>query len=194
MEQKETAKTGTTLGVLALYLEHGINCRIVAGSYQGPQPRRLVGLETHKVFPVRLQDGPGPAISITYEECLPELFAFPDLCTSLEDGTVPAVEVAKLALFVPDYLDQQVFDWDKVAYGVDDDDQGQECLSVLVPDGQTIPYRGDPSIVYLWANGDVHVHNGPHSNQIGITTYLRSKHIAVGLTPEQYIRKEVRRA
>lgn len=113
------------------------------------------------------------------DELLPELHSFDQLCTRLEDGTVPAEVVAKMLLAqVVDALD-----WNNVISNEDED-----RVEIQVP----IAGR------YLWL-----LHIQPDYtitcyNSSGIekevtawkaTDYLRSKHFAVGLTADQYIRK-----
>jgi len=172
---------GTTLEILAPYLPYGIEVEWEGG---GKKKRATVrGIDNvfrharHRLVPVvHLVHGDQPAGALSPEWCLPVLRPFSALVTPLEDGTVPARRIAEMALEVPDWLDQPELNWDKLTAIVDEDDQGLEHLIVTVPE---VARLAQPVMLYMWTDGTVHVHNGPHGNQLAIFDQLRAWHFAL---------------
>lgn len=109
------------------------------------------------------------------EEFMLCLKSFPDLLVPLADGVSPAQRVAELILAVPECFDQAEWDWPSLVATVDDDDQGLEHLTVQLQDKQT----ATDCLIHMWGDGTIHVHNGPHSNQLAAYDYLRSQHFAL---------------
>jgi len=105
--------------------------------------------------------------SVGIQDLTPVLCSFDQLCTPLEDGTVPAVEVARL-------LGREAErEYDLVA----GENTRGKCIELHF-DGS---YRG--TLLEEWET------TGQWSI-LKVADYLRSKQFAVGLSSEQYIRKE----
>ena len=173
MNQKQT---GTTLEVLAPYLPHGVELmQIIDGvptarrwpiltalQWKGSnllhrEPDDSVRLGQHEVY--------SPA-----SQFLPVLRPFSALCDPLPDGTVPAVEVAKIQW--PYY---------KTTRATTQPD-GQIHLWALSQDDEGDAYEA--RFIYLAEKDFL-------NNSFGwrAANYLRSQHFAVGLEPHQFIEK-----
>ena len=94
---------GTTLEILAPYLPYGIEVahagwgRGVLSSIHAGRPSAGTEHLGRLVVDYKTEHGHANKL-LSPADVLPVLRSFADLCTPLEDGTVPAVEVAKLAL------------------------------------------------------------------------------------------------
>lgn len=191
---------GTTLEILAPYLPYGIE---VEYTEQVPideasdgsliyEPtsihQKLAGILAHGTaillgnvdyFGEYDGDDEAPLSSL-----LPVLRPFSQLCEPLPDGTVPAVEVAKLVM----QANRPEGRTPIASYG----------LPVLMQDGQVVSVNCHRDTSYTlellvdttWAVctvydfGIVYAHN-----MLAAHSYLRSKHFAVGLEPGQFIPK-----
>lgn len=173
MNTATAAAVGTSLEVLAPYLPYKIeveNIRQNGFTKQGTR-HLLVGLDCTDDFPIK-------AGSMCYkpEGVLPVLRDFSQLTVPLPTGEVPARRIAEMALEVPDWLDQPELDWSKLTAVVDEDDQGLEHLIITVPEVERL---AEPIMLYMWMDGTVHVHNGPHGNQLAIFDQMRAWHFAL---------------
>jgi hypothetical protein len=176
----------TTLEILAPYLPYGIE--VEACSPDGFRAL-FTGIsdalpEENPVHVRTVEDGWTSNSCWPYEDVKPVLRSFADLCTPLEDGTVPAIEVAKLATWVPAELEQPHYLWLSSGAEHDEDEYGNEYVCVRL-----CKLNGPNDLLYIFSHWDIVTPNG-FSNQFCVFDYLRSKHFAVGLTPEQYIRKD----
>ncbi|TGE29776.1 hypothetical protein [Hymenobacter metallicola] len=104
------------------------------------------------------------------EYVTPVLRSFEDLCIPLEDGTVPAVEVAKI-------IGPDKYDWARARA---ESFNGHKYIVVFHHNGSELftLYNDDYGL------SECSLHDG-----LRAIAYLRSKHFAVNLTPDQYIRK-----
>lgn len=169
--------TGTTLEILAPFLPYGIEVEMLWFPLDEDR-HTLRGLDSKTALPVLLGDADqGKRCGLG--ACLPVLRSFADLCTPLPDGTVPAVEVAKMAIGSPHFVGYEKpnprFSGDSlmVSFGV----MSTPCLIV-----------GNGKWSMGWADADGNLN--PCLNQLDILDYLRRNHFAVGLSPDQYIKKD----
>jgi hypothetical protein len=178
---------GTSLEVLAPYLPYGV-------SVQGPFPgseypgttRKLLGLSSDEQGGIIETENAAGFKDYSYLHFFwPVLRPFSQLCTPLEDGTVPAVEVAKLLLndWAKEYsyrivgsksataqnFTVHVFKW-KPAIG----EVLAFRLSFLLDWNWLLRVKWEETIHHL-------------ENIAQAIDYLRSKHFAVGLAAHQFI-------
>ncbi|MBF9140812.1 hypothetical protein [Hymenobacter properus] len=163
---------GTTPEILAPYLPYGIPLQTPFDN-----PRTLSGLQ--------MGDGPCAACKsaegweswLGLEYIKPILRSFSQLVEPLADGTVPAVEVAKMAL--ADCFDE--LDWTKATV-----DQYHWCAAISVPAQSDVRWVYSCTIDEEWE-----IKTGDNlSCSIAIIDYLRRHHFAVGMEPHQYIEKQ----
>jgi len=120
----------------------------------------------------------------------PYLKSFDQLCAPLADGTVPAVEVAKLAVWVPSELEQPEYLWQYSGAEHDEDEYGNEYIAVRL-----CKVGGPNDLLYIFSHWDIITPNG-FSNQPQVFDYLKANHFALPLhgTPllegQDYLRKE----
>jgi hypothetical protein len=151
-------KQGTSLEVLAPYLPYGIE---VENKYAGRGT--LAGLHTKGALALypRVKE---PEMS-AYPNLLPVLLPFSALCTPLEDDTVPAVEVAKLAS-----------GW-RESMGC------PEPKVMFSTFGNPVFVQVDSEHVRIYESGHVEYRDSdkhyPVYNQAAIVDYFRSKHFAL---------------
>lgn len=154
---------GTTIEILAPYLPYSIEVEHNADVFGGRGREVLEGLNAFNGWAALSKSGGCPP-----KNFLPVLWAFPDLCTPLEDGTTPAIEVAKLAFDLADATQnvRDKFDAAQVSWQIDG------ALFIKVGGAG---FRIKPNWnVSFYVNGH---HHSPE-NQAAIIDYLRSKHFA----------------
>ena len=159
----------TTLETLAPYLPYGIEVEACS-----PDGFRALFTGISDAMPnenpvhVRtVEDGFTGNSCWPYEDVTPVLFGFADLCTPLADGTVPAVEVAKLN-GRPPLLGEYDLRYNVSTRG--------EVIEVYINGA----FRG--TLLEEWET------TGKWAT-LKVVTYLRRNHFAVGLSADQYIRK-----
>lgn len=157
---------GTTLEVFQHYLAAGIDV-------QGPHAQgRLVELSLRNNWLVIEEPRPGRPCEWFFSpsHCKPILRPFSALCEPLEDGTVPAVEVAKLALGG----EANEIDWAEVEARPTNADSTQAIDIVDTSDG-----------LYHWVlvsisnTFDTDCDGNFTVNHATVTDYLRSQHFAL---------------
>lgn len=158
--------TGTTLEVCNPYFQYGLEGKIedVEDSLY-----RVIGWMDDELWVAPVEDL-SEQFSINPRHFLPVLLPFSALTTALEDGTVPAIEVARLLGRAPLLGDYELRYHPTAGIG--------ETASIEVYiDGTN---RG--RLVDEWeATGAWAI--------LKVAAYLRSKHFAVGLEAHQYIPK-----
>lgn len=174
MGTKET--TGTTLEILAPYLAYDPTLQHDSGKNYTIARLRLDGeVEVWEVA-TNPNAEPQEAQIGDLSEFLPVLYAFEDLVKPLEDGTVPAVEVAGI---IAGKTDWKVLEFNRSRVIVLQDRNDFECI---------IKHMIDPDCGWTFD-----VYSGKAHQQLldvcGAYDYLRSKHFAVNLEPHQYVRK-----
>lgn len=175
----------TTLEILAPYLPYGI--RVASQWTDGSNNTTgvLLGIDMSVESPVIWTAGEN-AFRSSCANVLPVLRAFADLCTPLEDGTVPAREFAKLCL-------GDEVGWKKgyAHYQPKDEDEEYGDCEETVEVGGDDKWEPDNRIeVTIYPDWTWYGH-GRNENcaPAAAIDYLRSKHFAVGLEPHQFIRK-----
>jgi len=170
----------TSLEILAPYLPYGIE--VETGIDDGEHERKQLHGLTQDGYPRTRLHGLEEAAS--FSDMLPVLRPFSALCEPLEDGTVPAVEVAKLVMLVNRPESRTPI----ASYGEPILKQMGQVVSVDCH--RDTSYTLELLIDATWAActvydfGVVYAHN-----MLAVHSYLRSKHFAVGLEPGQYIEK-----
>jgi hypothetical protein len=180
--KEEAAPAGTTLEILAPYLPYGIE---VETQRDGRGTLRWLSEDAAKVELSRFE--PNPMRWRFLLEIKPVLRPFSHLATPLPDGTVPAVEVARLAvgLRLKSHRPEQ-WSWSSVqARFYKRHKTNQPYLSIFYPlsSGMMSPIL---EVTEDWVF--------TQSNDCGfdaavLLDYLRSQHFAVGLEPHQFIAK-----
>lgn len=176
---------GTTLEILLAYrpglkCQHraGVDCEVIGFDFR----------EENSVMVESLQGGKWEASWVNPIDLTPCLLAFEDLCTPLADGTVPAIEVARLAMSLGP---------DAGPFAADYPYTYQFGVREFTGSGARVRYTHEGTMILIYINTAFRVsidsqdggrHDQP-DNYVGIINYLRSKHFAVGLTPDQFIRK-----
>lgn len=158
----------TTIEVLAAYYAHELTVQ-----HQNGQHYTLIGLEGDKTAVVSQGYGHGKS-RVAPTSLTPCLLPFEELCTPLEDRTVPAVEVAKIqwptrkpvkATWHKEGLELHIW----VEVPAESGGRLMRFVYLYASDLQS-------SLCFSWKAAE----------------YLRRHHFAVGLTPEQFIRKTAR--
>lgn len=162
-----TTHTGTTLAIMQAY---PLGTLEVEFNLFGKTQRGLItGLSTTTATVDN-------SVSGSHEGFMPVLRPFSALCTPLEDGPVPALEVAKL---IAGDAEWSIVKFSKGRVIVLEDRRGNECV---------IKDMVSPAIGWTF---DVYA-GCTHQSLLdvcGAYDYLRSKHFAVGLEPGQFIPK-----
>lgn len=155
---------GTSLEVLAPYLPYGVELMELKDG--APVARRWPVLTAlyaaSKTALLGAHEYPVPLVSL-----LPVLRPFSQLCQPLEDGTVPAVEVAKLALGNPHF----------VASGTPALATSGDSFRISFGERKKPYVLIMPGFSVFWVDGDDDV-NTPN-NYIAIVDYLRSEAFAL---------------
>ncbi len=150
---------GTTIEILAPYLPYGIEIQ-----HQGWGGRHvLTGLVTGEYAEGAAQAKGAGDVRLGY--VLPVLYDFSDLCTTLPDGTVPAVEVARLALGG----EAEDIDWNTVK-ARPTNEEGTQSIDVVSIDGED-DYEW--SLVTISNTFDTDCDGNFTVNHVAIIDYLR---------------------
>lgn len=157
-----TQQTGTTLAILAPYAAYKLRIETPIGVHVLTE----MSFPENELYALRTIGEQRYGSWFDPSNVLPVLFAFEDLCTPLADGTIPAVEVAKIQW--PTYYTTRA----------EVHKPGEIHLwAAEGPSEKRFVYLYESDLVYTlcfsWKAAD----------------YLRSQHFAVGLQPHQYIRK-----
>jgi hypothetical protein len=174
---------GTTLEVLQNYLFADIDLEYIAqsdtfGLNEGERGRMisLNAIDSHRVR-VKLVDG--SRVWLPVEKFLPVLKSFDQLCTPLSTGEVPAVEVAKIILEAEqEWRNDGPIDW----AGVTAEYDGAEITIWL--------HGRAEQLLAIWPQWELQEFREAARPWHAAYDYLRSKHFAVGLTSQDFIRKE----
>lgn len=189
----------TTLQTLAPYLPYGIEVevgRFNQHPYPADFPARnkrgiMQGINgpvecCRAVLKMHNAGSPGNHTFLySLEELTPVLRPLSHLCLLLDYKDTPAIEVAKLALWVPDYLDQPTYEWGTADVHLDEDEQGNEFVYVAVHSN----WQDQPHVIHIFQDWNVTTDSGHITNQVAIIDYLRSRHFAVGLKAGEFIEK-----
>lgn len=165
---------GTTLAILQAYPLGTLEVQYWTDAYGGTHLRdRVIGLRADDR--VMLDEGPDMKPSLL----TPILRPFSALASPLEDGTVPAKEIAKLAWGLTGSTATII---DKAVVGYHHDH-----IRIETERGMFLTYifREDWGVARTAAD-----RNDRPLNQHRILDYLRSQHFAVGLEPGQFIPKD----
>lgn len=183
-------RTGTSLEVLAPYLPYGIEVQDIDG-FEGDR-HTLRGIDFGADYPILLGSSPeededSADIGYRPHALLPILRPFSALCTPLEGGEVPAVEVAKL--FNPDSPKLQ-HGWHlATASKMRGEVWVRWPILEIEEDGSDgEQYWGELRILSNYQCIE-EAEDGPKVYDHRATDYFRSKHFAVGLTPFDFIAK-----
>jgi hypothetical protein len=188
LTREETA--GTSLEVLAPYLPYKVEMAWSEAPYDmlgmGYYLRSLSDFEGHEVA-ISHRASRESFDWYSYKSVLPVLRPFSALCTPLEDGTVPAVEVALMCWGIQSKGTRH-FSGDYKARSL----SGGNLIEVTNHQGtfRASMYHNanESSEEYRWSFWRTEEGAAkPAWNQHGVIDYLRSKHFAVGLAPHQFI-------
>ena len=169
----------TTIEILAPYLPYDVEV-------ETPSGRMKVFAMDKWSISATYSKGGTTGFEVGYGEILPVLFGFADLCTPLADGTVPAVEVAKMMI-------RRVCCTQQISrYELHPQTDG-----VVVYAYEPVPFQDERiyAKAFITDSDGLLVHgkrseSWPVENLFKAIDYLRRNHFAVGLTAEQYIRKQ----
>lgn len=174
---------GTTLEILAPYLPYGIEvetgvgrCRIMALDFTDAD------CELEVMTVEDCENGEGSMEYYDYANVTPILRSFEDLCTPLEDGTVPAIEAFKMLPFEED------IDWSKATARIEEpaphSRPGHKVLHLFAP------VVGEDGGYILAMTNHWTISGAEHTSWPRLfLKALHAQHVAVGLTPDQFIRK-----
>lgn len=184
--EEAAATTGTSLEILAPYLPYGIEVEVIEPYGFAGERYKVWGIDMRREFPV-LCDNDEKKTEYAFFGLLPRLLPFAALCTPLDDGTVPAVEVAKLLLndWAGEYIYTPVPNKMGVGTGFSvhvftyHPEVGQAILRRIsfTPDWNWLSF-------IKWDGVLDHLENIPQA-----IDYLRRNHFAVGLKPSDYLPK-----
>lgn len=179
----------STLEILAHYLPYGIRVASQWGDGSDNTTGILLGIATTAERPVIWADGKANYTS-SYANVLPVLRSFADLCTPLEDGTVPAVEFAKLCLGDEVGWKKEYAHYDPKEEE-EEEDYDSHLSEEVVNVGGKDEWEPDNRISFTIYPDWTWYGHGRHENYAPAAAidYLRSKHFAVGLMAGEYIRK-----
>jgi hypothetical protein len=179
LTREETA--GTTIEILAPYLPYGVEVELThevrksAILFERKQSRGvLIGMTRDEMDEdACLKDMVQLSLFSDRKKWVhslpafvrPVLRPFSQLCTPLEDGTVPAVEVARLTL---DEHGRKMVDWPAV-------------VATLGDNGIVRVRLDEFGSLYLWPD--------LRGCNLAAIDYLRQQHFAIGLAPSQFIEK-----
>ena len=173
--QTETTM-GTMLEILAPYLPYGIEvetgigrCRILDVNLRSGTANPISA-----ALAADVENGAWSTEFFGFDHITPVLRSFADLCTPLADGTVAACEVARAVLTTAPRLN-----WGRVSI----DQPGTGEVVVYVDNHSGVGFQK----VSIWP--DDWVITGGSGSTLKAYDYLRSKHFAVGLSADQFIRK-----
>ena len=167
----------TTIEILAPYLPYDVEV-------ETPSGRMKVFAMDKWSISATYPKGDNTGFEVGYDEISPVLFGFADLCTPLADGTVPAVEAIRLAFGWPKsfYIDRFI-----ARHAVALDEQYVRIESFPSNSGGWIRLDNEHA---SWLFDGFDMPNHKVVNPLAAHAYLRRNHFAVGLTSDQYIRKQ----
>ncbi len=170
----ETTPAGTSLEVLAPYFPYGLTVQNIHNSKCG-----LVTCLDTECANVRISERNYAAWR--FASILPLLRPFSQLTEPLPDGTVPAVEVAKILLaHQHDVLDHR---YEAASVRARESKRALRWIEV------TVPGRNDNLDVSIYS--DYSLENEDRgvdtADVLAVADYLRSKHFAINLQAHQYL-------
>jgi hypothetical protein len=170
---------GTTIGVLAPYLEHHLEIEMIGTKQRGV----LFGLSTSDHAYV-LFAGESELQRVAVKNFLPVLRPFEDLYRAEIDGEVPAIELTRLAWGKLARIRHPRIAWDTVRA----DYWNTGTVDVFQP--AIDPEEGEYSdiLLSLYPDGSVQTTKGIPV-PLSVYQYLYQHHFALGLKPHQYVTK-----
>ncbi len=165
--------TGTSLEVLAPYLPYGIEVEMLTESVANTKGEhaKLASLNAHHDHRARVCWADGNLGWFPVREMLPILRPFSQLCDPLPDGTVPAVEVAKM------WPECGEYNFEGATASLEN---GGKYLLVKHANGATLATLYQDEYWGECVGLDT---------ALAILAYLHSHHFAVGLAPSQFVAK-----